>query len=238
LNNQYYAGQWTDTNGQYRQALFNGSTYFNVHSTSNPSGEIRGQIGTANSTGVTHIALLDFQSQNLFTTNPPLTKGLGLFSLTQTNSLNCVVQHQVANTTAAHIHGNATFCANAGVTFGFTNPANEINQAFQYGPGTLEPLAAQLQYVNVHSVAFPNGEVRGQIIPVSFYQNTNRNTFVLSGCNPTAAPTPTPTPAPSGTPVTTATPGTTATPTTTKASSAATVAVSVMTVALAAVAMF
>jgi hypothetical protein len=70
----------------------------------------------------------------------------------------------VATQTAAHIHGPAAPGTNAGVIFplpsgspivGTVGPLNSTQEA---------NLNAGLLYVNVHTTAFPGGEIRGQIL--------------------------------------------------------------------------
>lgn len=70
--------------------------------------------------------------------------------------------------TAAHIHGLAPAGVNAGVII--TLDLTGTTSGTISGGGTLTP--AQIQgmiehrtYINVHTSAFPGGEIRGQIIP-------------------------------------------------------------------------
>lgn len=65
--------------------------------------------------------------------------------------------------TAAHIHGPAAPGSNAGVIVPFQDPASPIA-----GTATLQPAAAAalvdgMLYVNVHTAANKDGEIRGQI---------------------------------------------------------------------------
>jgi hypothetical protein len=80
----------------------------------------------------------------------------------------------VGDYTASHIHGNATAFpgANAGVLVGLNNtPTTTRSGVLQ---GTTAALTTQQAgfltsgstYVNIHSVAFGGGEIRGQIVAV------------------------------------------------------------------------
>ena len=81
--------------------------------------------------------------------------------------------------TAVHFHGPATADANAGVVLtlpdglpgGKASPL-EGKATFIEGKATLTPaqaadLLAGKWYVNVHTAAYPQGEIRGQIVPMN-----------------------------------------------------------------------
>lgn len=76
----------------------------------------------------------------------------------------------VAPATASHIH-TAPAGANGGVTFGFTGvpgaTAGAIpTQVFSITAGQVADLFAGNMYMNIHTSAFPGGEIRGQLAPV------------------------------------------------------------------------
>lgn len=96
------------------------------------------------------------------------------------------------NLLAAHLHAAAPPGSNAGVVFGFfgapfndNNPGDVVVTPFASGVGgtitgkwdalegnsttlttQLPSLLAGLAYANFHTVLFPGGEIRGQILPV------------------------------------------------------------------------
>lgn len=142
-------------------ALNAGGLYVNVHSALNPGGQLRGQIGrlvqTARLTGTQE--------------NPPnnsTATGTGVFSVDRvTRALSARVVTSGLTATAAHIHA-APVGSNAGVAVAFTEtapgsgiwvpPANTILTEAQY-----LAFVSGGMYMNVHSAAFPGGEIRGQI---------------------------------------------------------------------------
>lgn len=71
--------------------------------------------------------------------------------------------------TAAHIHGPAPAGSNAGVLFPFTGVPSATSgsipqQTFAIDSTQVGYLEAGDLYVNVHSTAFPGGEIRGQLL--------------------------------------------------------------------------
>ena len=142
-------------------ALRVGGLYVNVHTDLYPGGQIRGQLGRPTLT--TRLA----GSQE----NPPTTsiaKGTGVFSVDlQTRALSGRVVTSGLTATAAHIHIGA-IGVNAPVAVGFVltepgsgiwvPPANTILTVEQF-----QSFLAGGAYFNVHSAAFPGGEIRGQI---------------------------------------------------------------------------
>jgi hypothetical protein len=74
--------------------------------------------------------------------------------------------------TAAHIHGPAPPGVNAGVLLGL--PVGIFDQTFNIDAATMDAIQNGLAYINVHTTAFPGGEIRGQIgeQPVSVETST------------------------------------------------------------------
>lgn len=65
--------------------------------------------------------------------------------------------------TASHIHGPATKTANAGVVIPLTISGNNLSASVTLSDAQIADLKAGLWYANVHSAAFPAGEIRGQL---------------------------------------------------------------------------
>ncbi len=89
--------------------------------------------------------------------------------------------------TGAHIHGFAPPGSNAGILYGLPSGSPKIG-SLTYTEAQEANLLAGLSYVNIHSSAFPGGEIRGQVddaVPCAPPTPTATATFT---------PTPTPTP--------------------------------------------
>ena len=80
-------------------------------------------------------------------------------------------QHDVANPTGAHIH-RGPFGTNGGVVFPLSNPNSPTFDFFSLTSLQVIDLLNGDYYVNVHSSAFPGGEIRGQIIPAALADMT------------------------------------------------------------------
>lgn len=79
-----------------------------------------------------------------------------------------------ANTVSGHIHGPAVAGANAQILFNLQPPTGQtsgsvVNTTFAITPTQVVDLKAGRHYFNIHSSAFPGGEIRGQILPSSPY---------------------------------------------------------------------
>lgn len=92
--------------------------------------------------------------------------GTGTFTLNDAEtqlSINIVFSGLVAPQTGAHIHGAAPPGTNAGVRFPLTL-GSPVNMVWNIPAGDVVSLKNGLLYVNIHSQAFPGGEIRGQIL--------------------------------------------------------------------------
>ncbi len=99
--------------------------------------------------------------------NPNTSTAIGSATLTyndESNIFTIVVTYSGMTATASHIH-KAEATAAGSVVFPFspaTSPINYTSVALTAAQET--DLHAGLYYVNVHSSAFPSGEIRGQLI--------------------------------------------------------------------------
>ena len=136
-----------------------GGLYFNAHSAAFPGGEIRGQIGL-------NARFARISAAQEVPANASTATGTGTLVVDPlTRAASGGLTATGLTITAAHIHLGATgvngpviiplVSTSTGV---FSVPANTVFTADQfkaYKQGNL--------YYNVHSVAFPGGEIRGQI---------------------------------------------------------------------------
>lgn len=78
-------------------------------------------------------------------------------------TLRLEIEHGVFEPQDAHIHLGAPG-VNGGVVFPFSNAASPIDETFNVTAQDVTDLLAGNLYVNIHTDAFPNGEIRGQIV--------------------------------------------------------------------------
>lgn len=144
-----------------------GGTYVNVHSPAHPGGEIRGQVIPDGI--VFAFGLLDGDQRV-----PPIaTSASGSYAVTANTTAGTVVVHVntsgVDDATAAHLHDGYAG-TNGGVAIGLTeDPNNVALWSTVNAPANAPQLAALSSgryYANVHTPAYPGGEIRGQVVPV------------------------------------------------------------------------
>lgn len=148
-------GVWNFTEAQ-ESAILMGRCYVNIHTANFPGGEIRGQIMDA-------VAELDGGQE--VPANGSTARGFGVVDLdTTTNTARIFVGlNGVVGETAAHIHGVSRQGVNSGVLFAL--PVGNFKAVTWTYPESVEnDLLSGLCYFNVHTAAFPGGEIRGQIV--------------------------------------------------------------------------
>ncbi|MBI1177783.1 CHRD domain-containing protein [bacterium] len=155
-------------------AVADGLTYVNVHTSANPTGEIRGQIlPQVSATPFTAVLSGDAEKPNAVTTS---ATGSAIFLL-EGHILNFSLRYDGLSGTAtlAHIHGPADSTTSAGVMIdlspyvdgAFGAGGNLAGSIVLTDPQRANILAGKT-YVNIHTAANTAGEIRGQISPVTY----------------------------------------------------------------------
>jgi Cu/Zn superoxide dismutase len=140
-----------------------GLMYFNIHTSTNGGGEIRGQIGLDSP----FIAYMDSNQEN-----PPVNstaRGSGAISLNAAGTQAIVTMRWSGlsgNATVGHIH-NGRVGTNGPVICNLsppTVPAGAVTDFLcTFTPAQVTSLKQAQLYLNVHTAANPGGEIRGQI---------------------------------------------------------------------------
>ncbi|MFO1054460.1 MAG: CHRD domain-containing protein [Planctomycetota bacterium] len=141
-------------------AIQAGNTYVNLHTAANPGGEIRGQVLTESTTRFT--ALLD-GSQETPPNGSAATGVMTVFLHEPSHVLVYEMNTSGVAATAAHIHVGA-----AGIAGPILVPLNGTSPRWcgvssRLSDANVALLQSGGLYVNVHSAAFPGGEIRGQL---------------------------------------------------------------------------
>ena len=173
------SGVWKNIPDSLVGELLKGNIYINIHTTNYPGGEIRGQLTPVN--GVAFFTNINAAQVNSADTS--MATGTGWAVLTDSASIPSLnyaitIAGLTSQFTNAHFHLGAP-----GVSGGVVEP---IFSAFHDSTASgvwsnipdsdlLSLLKGDL-YVNVHSTAYPAGEIRGQVElmkPISFYATLN-----------------------------------------------------------------
>jgi len=141
--------------------------YINVHTGENPGGEIRGDLTPVNTTTV---FAGELRGSNEVPPNTSGAAGAFVMTLDAANQLTVEVNvGALPNITAAHIHTGVAGVA-GGVLIGLAaSPADFVNGRLSKTVPVTSTIAADFRanpqnfYVNVHTAAFPQGEIRGQL---------------------------------------------------------------------------
>lgn len=161
------------------ELIHEGNAYVNLHTETYPPGEIRGQLEPA---AVNFISSLSGSAE----IPPVTTDGTGVTSLTVNDAETALsfrlITFGLEDITQAHIHLGAADENGPVVAFLFGLEADGVNRDGLLAQGTigasdliavddfdgsmgqlLDHLRAGTAYVNVHTVANPPGEIRGQV---------------------------------------------------------------------------
>ena len=162
-----------------------GNFYVNVHTTQFPGGAVRGQLAYNSGGPVAYAAELRGASEVPPNASNAFGSAYVLLDLINNTILWEVNDNGIASPTLSHIHRGSSGVSGQ-VIINFATAADQISggrtkgsttiAAQQTGnllPSDLTALAsastANGYYVNVHSVAFPAGEIRGQLVPANEY---------------------------------------------------------------------
>jgi len=168
------SGVWKNTDTQALtdsmvQQLLRGRIYVNIHTATNPGGEIRGQVNL--STGVGFTAQLDSAQEVPAPTGAVPGRGTGSFTLNdaRTELTYTITFHGLSgNLSAAHFHNGPPGVA-AGVVRAISFVGNTATGVWRNTDtqALTDSMVSQLLkgriYVNLHTAANPGGEIRGQV---------------------------------------------------------------------------
>ncbi|CAG0985256.1 hypothetical protein PHYC_01986 [Phycisphaerales bacterium] len=138
------------------QRIIDGMTYVNIHSANFGGGEIRGQI-------VTWLNPMNGARE----TPPNATSSAGCAMISINRGSN-IMGHDIrvgfltSPETAAHIHGYADAGVPAGVVQPLAAGARKLG-TWTFGAANQNNILLSRTYVNIHTMAFGGGEIRGQI---------------------------------------------------------------------------
>lgn len=144
--------------------FLSGKFYLNVHTAANPNGEIRGQLNLE--TDFSFPVILDGNQEV-----PPVSTsayGVGFFNLSRDLSeiiFNVITQGLSGAITGAHLHYGSAGTAGNIITDLSGNVNGNILSGTISAPSQalLDSLMASKIYVNVHTAANPNGEIRSAL---------------------------------------------------------------------------
>ncbi len=155
------------------QAIEDGNAYINIHTTTNPAGAIRGQLGE----NLMLSALLSGSSEVPPNSSTAAGRGSVTFNRDMSSFSVLIDTTNLNNVTAAHIHNgvpgeagpvNFPLFSGTGWTAHFMITMTDAN--FTPSPGlatfadAVNALLSGDMYFNVHTTAFPIGEIRGQLV--------------------------------------------------------------------------
>ncbi len=138
-----------------------GDLYVNVHSAAFPDGEIRGQFTAPAADAYSFVA---DEGQEVPPTGSPALGVCDAVLNDGETEFTIVCYHDVAAPTAAHIH-NAPPGMDGPVVFPFPAPDTPMFGLWELSPVNVTQLHDGNLYVNIHTTPFPDGEIRGQILP-------------------------------------------------------------------------
>ena len=182
-----YSNSYTLTATEETQLLC-GLWYVNIHTSTSPNGEIRGQL--------TEAAPSTFNITIAGSQESPSNSSTGVGNLTgsyndatNTLSFNVVFTGLTSPTTAAHFHAPAAPGTNAPVVVTFVGFPTSVTTGSYSNSYVLTAtqetqLYSGLWYVNIHTTASPGGEIRGQLKEGTLPFNCNPPAPVITSFSP------------------------------------------------------
>jgi hypothetical protein len=150
------ATSWALTPADVNNFL-SGGLYVNIHSAAYPGGDLRGQM-------MAKWIRFPLTAAQEIPPNPPSSSGTGLAYVPPAENAITVgpVTHSVSSPTAAHIH-EAPYGVAGPVIYPFASPVSPFSGSGPLSPASAVNFLAGLHYVNIHSISYPGGEIRGQM---------------------------------------------------------------------------
>jgi len=145
-------------------------TYINVHTTSATGGLIRGAVMTGTASGVTHTATLDNVQASVGTAITDT--GVGFVKRVGTTLWVSLFHSLTIGPVGEHIHNPTTILYS--ICGAASSPARNctqmdiavVNDRFTELSANVAAMDTGMLYFNVHTVANPGGQIRGQIAQI------------------------------------------------------------------------
>ncbi len=157
----FYAGR-VPVSADVASDFIRGDVYVNIHTAAHPNGEIRGQMQPLLRT----IYAFDLCGQQEVPPNTSLAEGVAIVSMSRLNThldYAYIVDGLSGMATAAHVHTGASGVAGP-VLLPVSLPDPVGSGQFEADGNLFVQLESGNTYLNVHTAAFPGGEIRGQIV--------------------------------------------------------------------------
>ena len=154
--------------GDYIDALQTGNIYLNIHTEANPNGELRAQLEFTDGVIIDTWLNSEQETADQLTVGEDNALGLGLFQISATlDTLNYFVQLSSLTTfaAAAHLH-NAPLGTTGEVVFNMTDGLAKnliVGTDLPIDKALVKNILSGDIYLNVHTAANPDGEIRGQL---------------------------------------------------------------------------
>ncbi|MCB0696501.1 MAG: CHRD domain-containing protein [Chitinophagaceae bacterium] len=175
----------TTLSSSFVEKLFAGQLYLNLHTSTNANGEIRGQILPEEDKGM--VVMINGSNEVPAVSNS--ANAIGFFMLQKHMgklSFNVVADGLSGPITGAHLH-KAIAGQNGAVVENLTTYVSGNMISGSVDPSMyLDALMGDSLYINIHTTANPNGEIRGQLMVQSYLHfdaklDTAQETMAVTG---------------------------------------------------------